>query len=221
MGPLILRPSSCRSSCLRVCHVVRETNFKRNYCSIVKDRMALTSEFEVEEVEAHKEKATTVYLTKLGSVNDSVGCVGLDFLELVPKVRGGRKGPRSRETAVIAGICLAEPRKTVDSQQLKTSADCFTFSQHAWNGLAIQLEASIIASVQEWILNAEEQAFPHSLLLLKCLHARSRLFQKHRHITSRSYLALAPQSLIQCHCSKRFAVASSDFQSSSVGRFST
>ena len=54
--------------------------------------MALTSEFEVEEVEAHKEKATIVYLTKLGSVNDSVGCVGLDFLELVPKVRRWSKG---------------------------------------------------------------------------------------------------------------------------------
>ena len=78
MGPLILRPSSCRSSCLRVCRVVRETNCRRNYRSIVKDKMTLTSEFEVEEVEAHKEKATMVYLTKLGSVNDSVGCVGLD-----------------------------------------------------------------------------------------------------------------------------------------------
>ena len=130
MGPLILRPSSCRSSCLRVCRVVRETNCRRNYRSIVKDRMALTSEFEVEEVEAHKEKATIVYLTKLGSVNDSVGCVGLDFLKLVPNVRGGRKGPRSREIAVIAGICLDEPRKTVDSQQLKYHPTAFTFPRH-------------------------------------------------------------------------------------------
>ena len=146
MGPFILRPSSCRSSCLRVGRVGRETNCRHNYRSIVKDKMALTSEFEVEEVEAHKEKATIVYLTKLGSVNDSVGCVGLDFLEFVPKVRGGRKGPRSREIAVIAGICLDEPRKTVDSQQLKGHPTASLFHGIAWNSLAIQ--ASIIASVQ-------------------------------------------------------------------------
>lgn len=48
-------------ACLSCC---RETNCRRNYRSIVKDKMALTSEFEVEEVEAHKEKATTVYFDK-------------------------------------------------------------------------------------------------------------------------------------------------------------